>query len=114
PNTELDSCSDDSVFWLSHYTTFIYGQNCLLLDNLKVFVKEPDGDDYSVAWEHYDNFSSYSGSESIRVVEPEKECTSLTVPSDAQAGDYIVLILRVQDKADKPMTSYGQVVVHVE
>lgn len=102
------------MFWLSHYTTFIYGQNCLLLDNLKVFVKEPDGDDYSVAWEHYDNFSSYSGSESIRVVEPEKECTSLTVPSDAQAGDYIVLILRVQDKADKPMTSYGQVVVHIE
>ena len=26
--------------------------------DLKVFVKEPDGDDYSVAWEHYDNFSS--------------------------------------------------------
>ena len=82
--------------------------------NLKVFVKEPDGDDYSVVWEHYDNFSSYSGSESIRVFEPEKECTSLTVPSDAQAGNYIVLILRVQDKADKPMTSYGQVVVHIE
>ena len=82
--------------------------------DLKVFVKEPDGDDYSVVWEHYDNFSSYSGNETIRVVEPEKECTSLTIPKDAKAGDYIVLILRAQDQAKKPMTSYGQVVVHVE
>ena len=82
--------------------------------DLKVIVQEPDGDDYSVVWEYYDNFSSYSGNEAIRVFEPEKECTSLTIPSDAQVGDYIVLILRAQDKATKPMTSYGQVVIHVK
>lgn len=81
---------------------------------LNASVNDPDGDEYSVIWEHFHNFSSYSGSEDIRVWEPWKECTCFTVPSDAKAGDYIVLILRAQDKANKPMTSYGQVVVHVE
>lgn len=81
---------------------------------LNASVSDPDGDEYSVIWEHFNNFSNYSGKEDIRVWEPWKECTCFTVPSDAKTGDYIVLILRAQDKANKPMTSYGQVVVHVE
>ncbi len=81
---------------------------------LNASVTDPDGDDYAVIWEHYNNFSNYSGKEVIRVWEPWKECTSLTIPSDAKAGDYIILTLRAQDKAVKPMTSYGQVIVYVD
>ena len=81
--------------------------------DLKCQITDPDGDTYSVIWEHFDHFSTYSGKEKIRVFEPWKECTRFMVPSDAQSGEYIVLILRVQDQSITPMTSYGQVVIHI-
>lgn len=81
--------------------------------DLKCQITDPDGDTYFVIWEHFDHFSTYSGKEKIRVFEPWKECTRFMVPSDAQSGEYIVLILRVQDQSITPMTSYGQVVIHI-
>ncbi len=81
--------------------------------DLKAKVTDPDEDAYSVIWEHFDRFSTYSGDEMIRVFEPWKECTRFMVPSDAKAEEYIVFILRAQDQSTTPMTSYGQVVVHI-
>lgn len=81
--------------------------------DLKANVTDPDGDDYITIWEHFDNFSSYQGNKTIRPFEPWKECTQMIVPEDAKPGGYISMILRAQDKAEKPMTSYGQVVIHI-
>lgn len=68
---------------------------------------------YSVIWEHFSNYSKYEGQETVRPFEPWLLNTSVCVPSDAKEGDYFSLILRVQNKAKKPMTSFAQVVIHV-
>ena len=81
---------------------------------LKASVKEPDGQDYISLWEQFDNLSTYSGNIQPRVWEPWKLETGFTVPSDAKSGEYISLVLRIQDKSENPMTRFGQVIVHVE
>lgn len=64
-------------------------------------------------WEYFPNYSKYDGKEIVRPFEPWLTNTSISIPSDAKEGDYFTLILRVQNKAKKPMTSFGQVVIHV-
>lgn len=81
---------------------------------LSASVTEPDGDAYSVHWEHYNHFSKYEGKENPFVWEAWKENTSFEIPKDAQAGDYFIWTLRAQDQVKTPMTSYGQIVVKVE
>ena len=39
---------------------------------------------------------------------------AFTVPADAKPGDFFNLILTVKNEDENPMTSYGQIIVHVE
>ncbi len=76
-------------------------------------ITEVNHRDYAVMWEYFPNYSKYDGKETVRPFEPWLANTSISIPSDAKEGDYFTLILRVQNKAKKPMTSFGQVVIHV-
>jgi hypothetical protein len=78
-------------------------------------VSDPDGDGLHSIWYVYRQGSNYSGiADDLRVWEPMHICTRFTVPSDAKSGDYFNLILEAQDDAEKPMTRYGQVILHVK
>lgn len=75
---------------------------------------DPDGDQLKSMWHVYRLGSQYAGAANdLRVWEPMQLSTRFTVPCDAKPGDYFNLILEVQDNAGKPMTRYGQVIVHV-
>jgi len=75
---------------------------------------DPDGDSLYTYWYVYREASIYSGSANdLRVWQPVKLTTHFTVPCDAKPGDYFNLVLEVQDDAEKPITRYGQVIVHV-
>ena len=82
--------------------------------DLEGIVSDPDGDDLSIKWWVYSEASEYYGEYgALRVWNENEAVTKFTVPTDAENGDYITLVLEVQDKAEKPMTRYAEVVVHV-
>lgn len=80
---------------------------------LQASVIEPDGDKFTSNWEHYSNFSCYAGKEEIVIKDSNHLLATFKVPEDAKIEDYFSVILRVQDHAIKPMTSFGHVVIHV-
>lgn len=81
---------------------------------LEGIASDPDGDQLKSIWYVYRQGSVYSGAAGdLRVWEPMHYCTRFTVPNDAKPGDYFNIILEVQDDAEKPMTRYSQVIVHV-
>ena len=54
----------------------------------------------------------YSGNDDRPAIDPSTE-GSVTIPADAEAGDYIVVICRVQDENEAPMTRYAEFVIEV-
>jgi len=76
---------------------------------------DPDGDNLTAFWHLYRLGSKYSGAANdLRVWEPLCCRTRFTIPADAKTGDYFNLLLEVKDDAIKPITRYGQVIIHVK
>ena len=74
-------------------------------------VYDPDGDNVSVSWEFYHNFSNYQGERKIDTVLSRNCNFTFTVPEDAKPGDYFTLTLRAVDDNEVPMTAIGQVII---
>jgi len=72
---------------------------------------DPDGDDVTYRWWHYEEAGSYPGAATLDGSDGPQ--IVLTVPTDALAGQTIHIILRVQDSAALPLASYARVVVTV-
>ena len=81
---------------------------------LNAEVTDPDGDEVAIYWEADPAFSNYQGEALLRVWEPWKKKTFFTVPQDAKDGDWFALILRAEDRAEKPMTRFAEMIVHVK
>lgn len=75
---------------------------------------DPDGDGFIPSWQLYRMGSRYSGKEtSLALSDSSSFSAGFTVPADAKPGDYFNLVLAVKDDAEKPITRYGQVIVHI-
>ncbi len=89
---------------------------------MSVGLSDPDGDALKVNWLVYREASEYYGEEreTLSVASEAGETTetassnTVTIPQDAETGDYIVVICRVQDEADAPMTRYAEFVIEVQ
>ncbi len=83
--------------------------------NLDGIVSDPDGDELSTKWWVYEEASEYSGEcTGLEVWNENAVSTKFTVPTDAKHGDYFTIVLEVQDDAEKAMTRYAEVLVHIE
>ncbi len=90
--------------------------------DMSVNLSDPDGDELAVNWMVYNAACEYYGTErdTLTVESEEGETTaevsenSVTIPSDAQSGDYFVVICRAKDKTDAPMTRYAEFVIEIE
>ncbi|MBQ1826662.1 MAG: DUF1593 domain-containing protein [Erysipelotrichaceae bacterium] len=94
-------------------TTDVHGKPGEMVE-LLCRVSDPDSDQISLSWEHYYNFSTYSGNESIPEIIGNEEKAAFRIPSDARHGEVFTLTLRAIDDGNIPMSSFGQCVVHVE
>ena len=74
-------------------------------------VTDPDRDNLTVTWWHYQDPGSYPG----EVVIPSATSldTSFQIPSDAQPGQTIHLILEATDSGMPSLTRYQRVIVTV-
>lgn len=88
---------------------------------MSVNLSDPDGDELNVNWFVYNEASEYYGSEreSLAVASETGTTTAtatentLTIPEDAEVGDYFVVICRVRDQSDAPMTRYAEFVIEI-
>ena len=89
---------------------------------MSVNLSDPDGDDLDVNWFVYNDACEYYGSarEDLAVASETGTTTAtatenaLTIPEDAQVGDYFVVICRVRDRSDAPMTRYAEFVIEIK
>ena len=79
---------------------------------LKYEVSDPDGDEISVKWWDYKAASTYKGA--VTVADPTSACTTFTVPSDAQSGQTIHLILEATDNGTPALNRYLRAIVTVK
>jgi hypothetical protein len=71
---------------------------------------DPDGDALTYQWWRYEDADTYKGS--VQIEDPDKEDTSLTVPTDANVGDTIHIICEVTNKGTPPLTRYRRFTVN--
>ena len=79
---------------------------------VKAAVSDPDGDDVTLSWEFYSNFSHYRGNEKLKLISDGSSVT-VKLPADAEKGDWFSMILRARDNNERPMTTYGQAIIHI-
>ncbi len=87
---------------------------------MNVNISDPDGDKLDVNWMVYNAACEYYGEERDTLEIGEGDITdtvtsnTLTIPEDARSGDYFVVICRVKDRADAPMTRYAEFVIEIQ
>ena len=74
-------------------------------------VSDPDRDKVSVSWWHYQDAGSYPGE--IAIQNATSLDSALQIPSDAQPGQTIHVILEASDSGTPALTRYQRVVVTV-
>ncbi len=79
-------------------------------------VRDPDGDRLDVSWYVPAASCTYKKgqAEGLTVAASKGFAARFTVPSDAQAGDRLVVNLEVRDRAERPMTRFAQYVITVQ
>jgi hypothetical protein len=80
--------------------------------NLKGIAKDPDGNKITFKWWQYFEVDTYGGK--INFKNPSSNNTSFTIPSNANVGDTLHLILEATDSGTHALTRYQRVVVTVE
>ena len=70
---------------------------------------DPDGNALTVKWWRWKDVDTYPGE--VTLASPASLATSLTVPSDAVAGQTIQLVLEATDNGTPALTRYRRVVV---
>jgi hypothetical protein len=80
--------------------------------NLLAKAEDPDGDNLSFLWWHYLEAGTFKG----QLVFGDKlaPTTSFVIPDEAKSGDFIHIILQVEDDGFPSLTRYQRVVVEVE
>jgi hypothetical protein len=78
---------------------------------LRGSVSDPDRDKVTVSWWHYQDAGSYPGE--IAIQNGTSLETALQIPSDAQPGQTIHVILEASDSGTPTLTRYQRVVVTV-
>lgn len=73
---------------------------------------DPDGNALTVQWWQYRDAGTYPGV--VQIANPADLKTKVIVPSDAQSGQTIHLILQVTDNGMPALTSYQRVVITVK
>lgn len=73
---------------------------------------DPEGLALTFSWWQYEEADTYQGTVQIR--DAAKQKASLTVPTDAKAGETIHIICEVRDAGAPPLTRYQRVVMTVE
>jgi hypothetical protein len=79
---------------------------------LRGTVTDPDRDGVTVRWWHYRDAGTYPGQ--IVIGHPAAIDTTIQVPSDAQPGQAIHVILEATDKGTPSLTRYQRVIVTVQ
>lgn len=80
---------------------------------LNYTVSDPDkGDVLSVSWWQYVSSGKYKGK--VSVDDPASAITTFTIPSDAQSGDTIHLILEATDNGTPQLNKYFRVIISVD
>lgn len=79
--------------------------------DLKVNAYDPDNDILSLEWMQF-KVGSYKGD--VSFANPMAASTSLTIPSDANNGDTIHLILAATDNQTPSMTSYHRIIITIK
>ena len=78
-------------------------------------VSDPDNDEVDQTWWVYTWECEYDGDKDALDLDSSSDgAATFTLPSDAAAGDYFVVMLEVKDQADAPMTRFAQFVITVE
>lgn len=88
---------------------------------MAVDLSDPDGDALDVNWMVYNAACEYYGEvRDTLAMDSEagetkdgRSSNTLSLPADAQSGDYFVVICRVRDQADAPMTRYAEFTIEV-
>ena len=79
--------------------------------SIKAKVSDPDNDELSIKWWQF-KVGSYEGE--VSVANPSEATTTLTIPSDAQSGQSIHLILEATDHGIPSLTHYHRLIIYVE
>lgn len=73
---------------------------------------DPDGDQLSYRWWVYQEASSYKTE--MKITNSNQQRASLIVPTDAQTGDQIHVILEVTDNGTPQLTRYSRIVINIK
>jgi hypothetical protein len=73
---------------------------------------DPDDDALSYRWWQYQEADTYDGI--VEIENPDRQETSLTIPSDANQGDTIHIICEVTDNGTPPLTRYQRIVARIQ
>ena len=79
---------------------------------IKAKVSDPDGNALTCSWAQWKVYRSFQGD--VTISAPSAAETSVTIPSDAKAGDVIHMILTVEDNGTPKLASYLRTVITVE
>ena len=79
---------------------------------IKAKVSDPDGDSLNCYWAQWKVYRSFGGD--VAISDPFSASVSVTVPSDAEAGDTIHLILTAEDSGTPKLTGYLRTVITVK
>ena len=79
---------------------------------IKAKVSDPDGNALTCSWAQWKVYRSFQGD--VTISAPSAAETSVTIPSDAKAGDIIHMILTVEDNGTPKLASYLRTVITVE
>jgi len=74
--------------------------------------KDPDGHEVTFTWWQYHEVDTYTGK--ISISGGNSKSASVTVPTDAKAGDDIHIVLEVTDKGIPQLARYQRVVITVK
>lgn len=78
--------------------------------SLRANTSDPDGDAVKLNWWRWDDADSYAGAVTL---EAAAEGATVSVPSDAKAGDTIHMIAEATDNGSPMLTRYDRVVITV-
>ena len=78
---------------------------------LRYKVTDPDKDEITVKWWPYVSACTYKGK--VSVADPTQSSTTFTIPTDAQTGDTIHLILEATDNGMPPLNHYLRLIITV-
>lgn len=78
---------------------------------LKANVSDPDGDKISMKWWHF-KVGSYKGD--ILINNPISDLISFEIPSNAEKGQTIHLILEVRDDGSPQLTRYHRTIINIQ